>query len=156
MAIDKDLGELLGQHPFFADMVPELKEILVGCARNERFAAGEYLYREGQQADRFFLLRHGRVALELQIPGKPPIVLETVDAGEVTGWSWLVPPFQWAMDARAATLVRAISLDATCLRGKCESDHSVGYELYKRFIPIMGRRLHAARRQLLDVYGSPG
>ncbi len=155
MAVKADVGELLQQHPFFADMDPVVQEILVGCARNERFNAGSHLYREGQAADRIFLIRHGRVALELQVPGKNPIVVDTVDAGEVTGWSWLVPPYNWAMDARAMTLVRAISLDATCLRGKCEADPMVGYQLYKRFIPIMGKRLYAARRQLLDVYGSP-
>lgn len=155
MAVKADVGELLQQHAFFVGMAPTVQEILVGCARNERFDAGSYIYREGQAADRFFLVRHGRIALELRIPGKDPIIVDTVEAGEVTGWSWMVPPYTWAMDARATNLVRAISLDATCLRGKCDADPVVGYELYKRFIPIMGKRLHAARRQLLDVYGNP-
>lgn len=155
MAVNNDLGSLLAEHPFFAGMVPAVQQILVGCARNERFDAGDYVHRAGESADRFYLIRHGSLALELQVLGRSPIVLDTVDVGEVSGWSWLVPPYQWTMDARATSLVRAVSLDAVCLRGKCESDHELGYALYQRFIPVMGRRLYAARRRLLDVYGAP-
>jgi CRP-like cAMP-binding protein len=150
-----DVQRMLGEHPFFQDMPADVRQVLVGCAANERFAAGEMIFREGEAADRFYLIRHGQVGLELRVPGQPPLVVGTLEAGEVLGWSWLVPPFKWIMDARARTLVRALSLDATCLRGKCESDHSVGYELYKRFIPVMSRRLLAGRLQLADIYSRP-
>jgi CRP/FNR family cyclic AMP-dependent transcriptional regulator len=64
-----------------------------------------------------------------------------------------VPPYRWTYDARALELVRAIAMDATCLRDKCEADHDLGYELMKRFMPVMVERLHSTRLQMLDVYG---
>jgi len=151
----KPIDELLDEHPFFAGMEDGPRKFIAGCGRNEVFHAGDYLFREGDPADRFFLIRHGSVALELHVPGREPLVVDTLQSGEIAGWSWLLPPHKWANDARATTLVRAISLDGTCLRGKCEEDHSVGYEVFKRFIPVIAGRLSAVRMQLLDVYGTP-
>jgi CRP-like cAMP-binding protein len=152
----KPLDELLLEHPFFADMEEGPRKFIAGCGRNEVFHAGDYLFREGEPADRFFLIRHGSVAVELHVPGHEPLQVDTLQGGDIAGWSWLVPPHKWANDARATTLVRAISLDGKCLRGKCEEDRSVGYEVFKRFIPVIAGRLSAVRLQLMDVYGDPG
>lgn len=147
------LERILKEHPFFAALEPAHTQLLAGCARNHRFAAGEYLFREGEPADEFFLVRQGQVALEIAAPGKAPIVLETLGDGEVAGSSWLVPPFRWMSDARAVTLTRAIGLDAKCLRGKCDADHHLGYEMMKRFLSVLVTRLDHSRLQILDVYG---
>ncbi|HEY5789397.1 MAG TPA: cyclic nucleotide-binding domain-containing protein [Gammaproteobacteria bacterium] len=152
----KPLDELLHEHPFFAGMDEGPRKYIAGCGWNEVFHAGDYLFRAGQPADKFFLIRHGTVAIELHVPGREPLVVETLQDGDIAGWSWLVPPHKWSNDARASTLVRAISLDGRCLRGKCDEDHSVGYEIFKRFIPVIADRLSAVRMQLVDVYGEPG
>ena len=111
------------------------------------------MFHEGGAADEFFLVRHGKIALEIDAPGRAPIVFETVGVGDFVGASWLIPPYRWAFDARAVELTRATSIDAACLRGKCEADHDLGYEMMKRFLPPLVKRLHATRLQLLDVYG---
>jgi CRP/FNR family transcriptional regulator, cyclic AMP receptor protein len=147
------LDRILGEHPFFAGFAAEHLQLVAGCARNRRFDPGEYLFHEGGSADEFYLVRHGRVALEIVEPGRPPIVFETLGEGEIIGASWLVPPYRWMFDARAVDLTRAIGIDAACLRGKCEADHHLGYEMMKRFLPILTNRLHATRLQILDVYG---
>jgi CRP/FNR family cyclic AMP-dependent transcriptional regulator len=126
---------------------------VTGCARNHRYDAGKYLFREGGFASEFFLIRHGRVALEIIAPGQTPIVFETLGEGDIVGASWLVAPYRWMFDARAVALTRAIGIDAECLRGKCEADHHLGYEMMKRFLPILVQRLDATRLQILDVYG---
>jgi len=147
------LGKLLKEHPFFADWSDDYRELLAGCAMNHRFDAGDYVAREGQPADKFYLIRHGSVVLEYPVPGNEPLLIETLHEGEVFGWSWLVPPYQWSFDVRAMELCRMVSMDATCLRGKCEADHSLGYELFKRFLPIISERMQASRIRLLDLYG---
>ena len=149
----ESLEQILAQHPFFAGFSPEHGRLVAGCARNHRYNAGEYLFREGGSADEFFLIRHGQVALEIVAPGHAPIVIATLGEGEIVGASWLVPPYRWMFDARAVALTRALGIDAACLRGKCEADHHLGYEMMKRFLPILVQRLHATRLQLLDVYG---
>jgi len=144
--------QILGRHPFFADLDPAQLATLVGCARNVRFEPGEYLFREGEAADCFYMLRFGRVAVEIATPGAGGVTLETVDAGDVLGWSWLFPPYKWHFDARATSLVRALALDGVCLRGKCGQDAPLGLALMTRFARVAIQRLEATQIQLLDLY----
>ena len=141
------------EHPFLAGLKPQYVKLLTGCAANVVFQPGEYLFREGDDADSFYFIRQGRVVIETSIPGKEPLVIQSREAGEVTGWSWLIPPYRWHFDARALELTRAISLDGKCLREKFEKDHDLGFEVMKRFTTIMADRLEATRLQLMDVYG---
>ena len=50
--------------------------------------------------------------------------------------------------------MRAVEIDAACLRAKCEADHDLGYDMMKRFMPILIQRLHSAQMQILDLYGT--
>ena len=149
----KTLDTLIAESHVFAGLDQAYLELIVGCAHNTGFEPGQYLFREGDRADTFYLVRHGRVALETVVAGRGALTVETVDAGDVVGWSWLFRPFRWHFDARALDIVRAIAFDGACLRGKCEEDHTLGYELLNRFSPVMLERLQATQLQLIDVYG---
>jgi CRP-like cAMP-binding protein len=153
MTPPRGLEAVLAEHPFFRDLPPADIAFIAGCAKNVRFDEGQYLFREGQPADQFYLIRHGRVALEIFVPERGPLVTETVAEGEVLGWSWLFPPHRWSSDARAVERTLALALDGACLRRKCETDLRLGYELMSRFAQIIMERLHATRMRLLDVYG---
>ena len=152
----KPLKDLLAEHPFFRDLDEKYLELIVGCGRNVKYNAGEYVFREGDVSDTFYLIRHGRVALEVHVPGRGPVVIETLGEGDVLSWSWLVPPYRKQFDARALTLVRALAFDGECILKKCEEDPRLGYELLKRFLRLVGRRLQATRVQILDIYGQGG
>lgn len=147
------LENTLAEHPFFHGLEPRYLQLAVGCASNVRFDAGEFILREGEEANHFYLIRHGKVALEVFAPNRGSLAIQTLEEGDILGWSWLIPPYQWRFDARAVELTRAIALDGKCLRAKCEEDHDLGYELLKRFTAILGQRLDATRFQLLDLYG---
>ena len=150
------LEPLILESQLFAGLVPDHVELIVGCAKNVRFAPGEELFREGDPADTFYLVRHGTVSAEVFVPGRGGLTVQTVDEGDVVGWSWLFPPFRWHFDARALDAVRAVAFDGACLRRKCDDYHTLGYELLSRFSPVMLERLQATRMQLLDVYGNGG
>jgi len=148
------LERIISEHPFFAKMEKSFLDIVVGCAKNVRFEAGQYLFHEGEGADQFYLVRHGRLALQITSPGRGALTFQTLGEGEIVGISWLIPPYRWAYDAKALELTRAIAMDAACLRGKCEADHDLGYDMMKRFMPVLIQRLQAMRMQILDVYGT--
>jgi CRP-like cAMP-binding protein len=152
----ENLTDILRQHPFVADLPDHHMQVLIGCASNVRFDEGTYLIREGQIAETLFLLRSGRVALEIDLTERGTLRIQTVGSGEVLGWSWLISPFRWHFSGAAVTEVRAVALDGKCLRTKCENDHDFGYEMLKRMSQTMERRLEATRLQLLDVYGPSG
>jgi CRP/FNR family transcriptional regulator, cyclic AMP receptor protein len=143
------LEPILKSHPFFADMEPAHIGLLAGCAANVRFEPGQYIMRLGEDANKFYVIREGRVAAEITPPGRGSIIIETLADGDLLGWSWLFPPYKWNLTARALETVRAIGLDAACLRGKLDQDHELGYEVYKRFAKIMQERFTAMREQLM-------
>lgn len=147
------LERLLAEHPFFAGMDRDDLALIAGCAANARFEAGQYLFREGEPADDFFLLRSGRVVVEVHDPARGTITVLSAGEGEVLGFSWLMPPYRWVFDAKALELTRALVFDGACLREKCEADARLGYDLLKRVTGVMMQRLEAASVQLLDVYG---
>ncbi len=146
------LQNLLAEHPFAQGLEERHLALLTGCASNVRFDTGQVIFREGEEANQFYLVREGNLAVELHAAERGPITVLTVGAGEVLGWSWLVPPYRWQFDARALQPTRAIALDGKCLRAKAEKDHDLGYELLKRVAHIMEERLQATRLQLLNVY----
>ncbi|MFI5101326.1 MAG: cyclic nucleotide-binding domain-containing protein [Actinomycetes bacterium] len=151
----RSVKELLLAHPLFDGLDEETVAQLSGCAVNVHFGADEFLFRTGEPADRFFMLRHGGVALDVVGPGERQLVVDTVGPGGVVGVSWLVPPYRWAIDARATESTSAVALDATCLRARFEADPRVGYQLLQRVVSAMSDRLYSARIRLLDLYGTP-
>jgi len=150
----RSIEQYLPDHPFFAGLDADSLAIVAGCATNVSFAPGEFLFRQGQPADQFFVVRRGRVALQIHSPAVGTMVVDTADASDVVGWSWLVPPYHWLFDARAIQATGAVAFDGQCLRGKCEEDPRLGYQLMKAVSQVMLSRLTAARVRLLDVYGS--
>ena len=140
-------------HPFFSGLDSAFTGLTVSCAQDSHFGAGEFIFHEGEAAEHFFLVREGRVALQIAAPGRGPATFLTVGPGEVFGVNWLAPPYRWSYDARAIEPTLAVALNAACLREKCESDPALGYALTKRVLPILIERLHACRVQLLDLYG---
>lgn len=147
------VADLIREHPLFHDLEPSYVQLLAGCATNEVFEPGNALFREGEAAARFWIVRRGLVALQLSAPGQRALVIETIEPGEVLGWSWLVEPYRWSFDAVATELTRAIGFDAACVRGKFDTDKSLGYEMLRRFVPLIQDRLQSTRLRLLDLYG---
>lgn len=151
----RTIPELLRDSPFFNGLDEAVIALVAGCAKTARFDGGDMLFRAGQPADTFFVIRHGRVAVELHNPSRGTITLDTVHDGEVVGWSWLIPPYSWMFDARAMEPTSAVAFDGACLRGKCDQDPALGYALMRQVSQVMYERLQAARVQMLDMYGAP-
>lgn len=147
------LEPLILESRLFEGLEPAHVELITGCAKNVRFAPGEQLFREGEPADTFYLVRHGQVSIEMFVPTRGGVRIETHGEGDVVGWSWLLPPYRWHFDARALDTVRALAFDGECLRGKCVADHELGYELFSRFSSLLVQEIEMTRLRLLDVYG---
>ena len=65
----KTLDRVVLESAVFAGLDNAYAEQLTGCLQTVGFEAGETLFREGEPADVFYVLRRGRVALELYVPG---------------------------------------------------------------------------------------
>jgi len=151
--LKQTLEPLLRAHKFFTGLAPERVALIAGCAANVSFPAGAFLFREGDPADTFYLIRLGKVALEVGAPASGALTVQTLAEGDVAGFSWLLQPHRWQFDGRAVDRVLAVQMDGACLRDKCERDPALGYDLMRRFSALAVARLQASRLQLLDVYG---
>ena len=148
------LTPVLAEQAFFKGIPPDQLEQLAACAHPVTFHESEYLFREGEPAQHFYIITHGRVALATHIPGQGDSIIQTLADAEVLGWSWLFPPHRWQFDGQALALTRALAFNGLCIRGKCDADHDLGYELAQRFGRVLFERLQATRLRLLDMYQS--
>lgn len=139
----------MARHPFLEAMPEPALRALAECAMEARFAAGERIFRQGDPANRFYLILTGRVALETTAGSGAAVPVQDLGPGDVLGWSWLFPPYTWNFDARALEPTEAIFFYGTRLREQCEEDHSLGYELIRRVASVVVERLQATRRELV-------
>jgi len=143
-------AEITGQ-PFLKGLTEQHLTILASYAIETKFAAGQLIFREGDVANRFYLILEGKVTLEAEARDGQAMPIMTIGAGDVLGWSWLFPPYYWHLDARAVEPTKAIFFYGTRLREQCEQDPAFGYELMKRTSEVVIKRLQAARKYLVEV-----
>jgi CRP-like cAMP-binding protein len=139
-------------HAFLARLSEPHRARLVSVAKPFRAAPGEYLAREGQPAHAFYLIESGHVGISTHLGARGDLLLQTLGAGDVVGWSWLLPPYQWQFDARAGDAVAGLSLDAAWLREQCTQDHELGYHVLRQLLAVVSSRLVASRIRHLDIY----
>jgi CRP-like cAMP-binding protein len=145
----------IAMHPFLADLPTGWLQRLAPHGRLILRHPGGRLFAEDQPATTFWLIRSGAVALDFHVPGRGDIVIERLGAGEVVGWSWLLPPFRWASGAVIADECRAVEFDAAGVRAELAEDPDLGRELTARFLGVLADRLQASRRRLVELYAYP-
>ncbi len=142
--------QLMG-HPFIQGLDGDDIETFVRLGRLVEFGSRDVIFSSGEPADTFYLIRSGVVALQVDAGGSFPRTIEHIAEGKALGWSWLFEPYVWQFDAVAQTPVRGLAFDAAELRGKFRTDPACGYHVMARVAEVMADRLHAARRQLLNL-----
>ena len=139
----KTMEELVGEVPALAGLDAAHSSWSRAARRTLASRPASICSARATPRTRFYAIRHGSVALEIHVPAREAVIIETLHEGDLLGWSWLFPPYRWSFDARAVEPVRAIAFDGACLRGKCEADHDLGYELMRRIAQVIIERLQA-------------
>jgi len=139
---------LAGQR-FLHGMRADQLDALAATASEVMFPAGHRIFAEGGYTGSFWLIESGHVTLDVQVPGESPAVIETVGIGGILGWSWLLPPYQWAFGAVCVTEVKAIEFSAAAVRERCAADPVLGYELTRRLYQVLAERLQNTRARLI-------
>jgi CRP/FNR family cyclic AMP-dependent transcriptional regulator len=148
---EKAIVDIIRDHPFLRGLRPEYQRLLADCATRMRYDKDELIFRDGDPANRFYLIEQGHVSLETPAhpQSHPPQSVAMIGPGDVLGWSWLFPPYCWQFDARTLEPTEAIFFYGSRLREYCEQDHDFGFEMMKRMTQVIIQRLQAARRELL-------
>ncbi len=148
----KSISDILKEQSFFAEMSEDMLDYLAGCGQNMHFGPDEYIGKENDASDYLYIVKRGKVAVEVVHPVRGPITIRTLGAGEIAGFSWIIPPYRLQFGLKALERTSVLALNGNCTRGKCEEDYHLGYLLMKQAATIMDKRLRDTRIQLLDVY----
>jgi CRP-like cAMP-binding protein len=148
------IDELIAEAPVFAGLKPEYIKLISGWARLTDVEADEYVLREGDRAQTFYIIRRGEIAIEVRGAGHAVLLVDTKHDGDIVGLSWLFAPYRLQFDARTTEPCNLVAIEGAHLRDRCEDDHEFGYQLMRRFASVVQQRLQHTRTQLLDVYGS--
>ena len=148
------MAPILAAHPFFTGLDSRYLKLIVECAERQTFTPGQFLCRDEEEARKFYVIHHGRVAVEIYRPRRGAVTIQTLGEGEVLGWLWFDQPYHWHLDAKALDLTRVISLDVPCLLDKCNQDPVFGYELMRRYAHHLAVQFRVTKAQLADFYGN--
>jgi CRP-like cAMP-binding protein len=143
----QSIENYLSTHAFFSELDSDFIEFLSDSAAELSIQHGDVLFKQGERADKFYLLRNGQVSVQV-----PALVGED----QILGWSWLIPPYKWSFLARAVEDSELLEFDGSAILAHCEEDPKFGYELFKRFASLMSERLDAARQKMMDQWNPPG
>lgn len=131
----------LAAQRFLQGMRPGQLDALADAASEVVFPAGHRIFDEGDYADHFWLIQSGYVVLDVQVPGEGLAIIGKVGIGELLGWSWLLPPYQWSLGAVCATEVKAFEFNAQAIRERCGADPAFRDALTQRLFPVLTGRL---------------
>jgi CRP-like cAMP-binding protein len=150
------IEEYLSAQQFFSGLNPESIKLLSGYASERQIDAGQVLFRQGERANKFYLIRSGSIAVEIPAIMGPALKVQSLGPGQVLGWSWLIPPYKWNFQASAEVKTKLLEFDGSQVLARCDADANFGYDVLKRFASLMSERLEAARQRLMEQWNPPG
>jgi len=154
--MNKSTEDYLSTHAFFSGLDDGFINFLANSATEIQLKKGHILFQQGKPADKFYLLRSGLVSVQIPALMGPTLEIQSLTSNQLLGWSWLIPPYRWAFQARALEDSDLLEFDGSAILAHCEEDSKFGYELAKRFAALMSERLDAARQKMMDQWDPSG
>jgi CRP/FNR family cyclic AMP-dependent transcriptional regulator len=148
--------EYLSAHEFFSEFSDDVLKFLCECSSTREIKKGQILFRQGEHADKFYVVRNGRISIQMPAIMGPTLEIQTLGKDQVLGWSWLISPYQWNFQTKAEEDSELLQFDGTAILARCEQEPKFGYELLKKFAGLMSVRLNAARQKMMDEWNPAG
>ncbi len=153
---NQSITEYLSTHEFFSELSVDFMKLLCESVSTLEIKKGDVLFRQGERADKFYIVRNGRIAVQIPAIMGPTLEVQTLGTDQILGWSWLISPYQWHFQAKAEEDSKLLEFDGTAILARCEQEPKFGYELLKRFAALMSERLDASRQKMMDEWNPAG
>ena len=153
---NQSITEYLSAHEFFCGFSDDVLKFLWECSSTREIKKGQILFRQGEHADKFYVVRSGRISIQMPAIMGPNLEIQAVDEDQVLGWSWLISPYQWNFQTKAEEDSELLQFDGVAILARCEQEPKFGYELLKKFAGLMSVRLNAARLKMMDEWNPVG
>ena len=154
--IEQSTAEYLSTHEFFSEFSEDVVKHLSECVSIREIKKGQVLFRQGEFADKFYIVRNGQISIQVPAVMGPTLEIQTLASNQVLGWSWLISPYQWSFQAKAEEDSELLEFDGAAILAQCEQEPKFGYELVKKFAALMAERLDAARQKVMDEWNPAG
>src|SRR6056297_1449182 len=152
----KEIKRYILERTLFAGLGDAEVDVLANNACQREFGSDEVVASQGAKAESFFLIVTGSLLVEVPAISGPRLEITRLGEGEIFGWSWLIPPYEWHFHARAAEPTVVLEFDGKELLRHCETNPAFGYPVLRRFSELMARRLDSAQRKMMDQWSPPG
>jgi CRP/FNR family transcriptional regulator, cyclic AMP receptor protein len=153
---NQSTAEYLSAHEFFSEFSDDVLKFLCECSSMRKIKKGEILFLQGEHADKFYVIRNGRISLQMPAIMGPTLEIQTLDKDQVLGWSWLISPYQWNYQTKAEEDSELLQFDGAAILARCEQEPKFGYELLKKFAALMSIGLNAARQKMMNEWNPIG
>ena len=153
---NQSIIEYLSAHEFFSELSEDVLKFLSECASTRTIKKGQILFRQDERADKFFVVRNGRISIQIPALMGPTLEIQTLGKDQILGWSWLISPYQWNFQAKTEEDSELLEFDGTAILARCEQEPKFGYELLKMFAGLMSERLDAVRQKMMDEWNPVG
>lgn len=134
----------------------KIKCVWCECASEFAIKKGQILFQQGENADKFYIVRSGRISIQMPAIIGPDLEIQKLGKDQVLGWSWLIPPFKWTFQAMPEEDSELLMFDGATILERCEQEPRLGYELLKKFAALMSMRLDAARQKMMGEWNPAG
>ena len=153
---NQSITEYLSAHEFFSEFSDDSLKFLCECSSTREIKKGQILFLQGEHADKFYVVRSGRISIQMPAIMGPTLEIQTVDEDQVLGWSWLISPYKWNFQTKAEEDSELLQFDGVAILARCEQEPKFSYELLKKFAVLMSVRLNAARQKMMDEWNPVG
>jgi len=153
---NQSINEYLSNHEFFSGLHKNYVALLCEFVSVVEINKAQTLFQLGERADKFYIIKNGCITMQIPALMGPTLEVQTLCSGQVLGWSWLIPPFQWHFQAKAEEESTLLEFDGIGILLLCEQDPRFGYELLKRFAALMSQRLDVSRQKMMDEWDPSG
>ncbi len=153
---NQSITEYLLTHDFFSELNKDFLTLLCESVNTLDIKKGQVLFRQGERADKFYIIRNGRISVQIPAIMGPTLEIQALSTDQILGWSWLISPYQWHFQAKAEEDSELLEFDGIILLEQCEKEPKFGYELLKRFAALMSERLDASRQKMMDEWNPSG
>jgi CRP-like cAMP-binding protein len=153
---NQSITEYLSAHEFFSEFSDDDLKFLCECSSTHEIKKGQILFRQGEHADKFYIVRSGRISIQMPAIMGPTLEIQAVEEDQVLGWSWLISPYRWNFQTKAEEDSELLQFDGTAILARCEQEPKFGYELLKKFAGLMSVRLNAARQKMMNEWNPIG
>ncbi len=150
------LRAILDNNAFFAGMDDTHLDFISDHAMEKHIETGHVIFRQGEHADKFFLVLDGAINVEIPALYGPTLTIQNLKSGHMLGWSWLISPYEWDFQAKVEESTQLLEFDGAAILKHCDDDPNFGYAFLRRFTELMSERLHAARQRMMDEWNPSG